>query len=207
MNKCLVLVSLVGVLVLPAQAELSSNAERLRIANDRTLIEASSQRDDSACYQRFFVNNCLDAVRLKRGAELADLRRQEAVLDDQERKAKGAEQLKKTEDKESAEKQQAAADKRADALKSVDDRLVQQQQKNKPQASPVTEKRKRDADTIRLKSVREKKADRAAKPGADAESVRQYNQRLEKAKERQAKLAEEKARQTKPLSDPLPIPK
>ena len=74
-------------------AQTSNDAERLRISKERAVLEAGFHREDVACYQKFMVNNCLDEVKIRRQEALTDLRRQEISIDDQERKAKGAEQL------------------------------------------------------------------------------------------------------------------
>ena len=105
-----------------AQAQTSSDAERLRISAERAKLEAAFAQEDSACYKRFWVNSCLDEVKARRSDALSDLRRQEIVLNDEARKAKAAEQLLKIEDKSSPEKLQQEADKRAQAVKESEDR-------------------------------------------------------------------------------------
>ena len=201
------LVFLFWTLGLPAYSQSFDAAERLRITNDRTLIETASALDDSACYKLFFVNSCLDKVRLKRVEALADLRRQETLLDDQERKARGAEQVKKTEDKEAAQRQPQVASKRSEELKNTVEQAPQPQQKRPSQAKArINEKGNRDAAKSRLKKAEQKLLGRQEKQAAQAQSARLYQQRQERAIERSAKLAQDKARQTKPLSAPLPIP-
>ena len=190
-----------------AQAQTTADAERLRIGTERAKLEAGFTREDTACYKKFLVNNCLDEVKIRRREALADLRRQEISLDDQERKIKGAEQIRKTEEKASPEKQQQEADRRAEALKEYEDRLEREKQKNAGRATAQSnEKANVDAAAGRTKSNQDKASARTSKQAATAEEVKKYNERLEKAKERQARYAKDQASQTKPASKSLPTP-
>ena len=71
-------------------AQTGSDLERERISAERSRLEAAFTREDTGCYKRFLVNGCLDEVKVRRRDALADLRRQEFVLNDEARKAKGA---------------------------------------------------------------------------------------------------------------------
>ena len=205
MNKWIVLMALTG--TVSAQPQASNDAERLRISNERVVREAAFSREDSACYQKFLVSSCLDEVKLRRQDVLADLRRQEILLNDQERKDKGAAQVKKREDKDSPDKQQQSADKRAEALKDFDERMVRDQQKIAGRVgSEANEKTKLQERASRIKSAQDKQVSRATQQAAASEEVKKYQQRIEKSQERQAKLAKEKANQPKPSANPLPIP-
>jgi Skp family chaperone for outer membrane proteins len=72
-------------------------AEHDRIRSEREAIKARRQQDESACYQRFSVEDCVRAG--VRDAE-ARLRAQEIELNDAERKEKAAERLKSIEEKQ-----------------------------------------------------------------------------------------------------------
>ena len=205
MNKLIVLVLLAA--GASAQSQVLNDAERRRISNERTLLDAAFSREDAACYQKFLVNNCLNDVKLRRTDALADLRRQEISLNDRERKTKGAEQVQKTEDKDSPEKQQQAADKRTEARKDFDDRMAREQQKNETRAaSGENEKAKLAGAKSRIKNARDRQVSRSAKQASTIDSVNKYKERQEKSQERQARLAREKASQTKPPAEPLPVP-
>ena len=188
-------------------AQTSNDAERLRISKERAVLEAGFNRENAACYQKFLVNNCLDEVKVRRQEAFTDLRRQEISIDDQERKAKGAEQLQKTEDKASLEKQQAEADKRAQALRDSDARMEREQQKNADRLKlESNEKSNLETAAAKAKDAQNKQAGRTAKQAAAAEEVKKYNERLEKAKERQARIAKDRAGQSSPSASPLPAP-
>lgn len=66
-------------------------AERARIAAERRAVEARFDAAQADCRQRFVVNECLVAARAERRAQLADLQRQQLVLDDARRRARAAE--------------------------------------------------------------------------------------------------------------------
>ena len=207
MNKSMILCALTACLSAFAQTETNNDAERLRISQERTALEAGFSSENTACYKKFLVNSCLDEVKARRGEALADLRRQEISLNDLERKARGAEQVQKTEDKASLEKQQQEADKRAEALKAYEDRLARDRLKNDERIKTQSnEKANLDAATARAKGAQDKEAGRTAKQAAVAEEVKKYNERLEKAKDRRERMAREKASQTKAPASPLPVP-
>lgn len=187
--------------------QMSSEAERARIGTERTRLEAGFTAEDTACYKKFMVNNCLDEVKVRRREAMADLRRQENSLNEQERKARGADQIQKTEDKASPEKQQEAADRRAAALKDFDDRMEREKQKNAGRVTTQSnEKANSDATAGRIKGSQDKASGRVSKQAATAEEVKKFNERQEKAKERQARHDRDQLNQTKPPAKSLPQP-
>lgn len=191
-----------------AQTEASNDTERLRISKEKAALEAAFSRDEKACYKFFLVNNCLNAVKAKRVDALADLRRQEISINDQERKARGAEQIQKTEDRASLEKQQQEADRRAEALKDFEARMATEKQKNADRdKAESSEKANLEAANARIKSAQDKQAGQTAKQAAAAAEAKKYDEKIEKARDRQARVAMEKANQTKAPADPLPLPK
>ncbi len=190
-----------------ATAQVVRDGERERINTERAHLDAGFTAEDIACYQKFLTNQCLAEVKVRRDPVMADFRRQEISLDQQERKEKGAEQMRKTEEKSSAEKQQEAADKRATALKDNEARLEREKKKFADRASMQSnEKSNTDAAANRLKDSQQKADSRKSKQAASAEEVRKFNQRLEKAKQRQARYQRDLANQTKASANPLPKP-
>ena len=104
MNKHLIalccLLAQFGSAAAQAQTEdggLAVQAEQQRIATERQQIEQRFNQEEAACFQKFAVNDCRNESRARRRAELADLRRQEILLNDAERKRKGALQLQRME--------------------------------------------------------------------------------------------------------------
>ena len=188
-----------------ALAQTGSDVERERISAERSRLEATFTREDTACYKKFLVNNCLDEVKIRRRDALADLRRQEIVLNDEARKAKGAEQLQKIEDKSSPEKLQLEADKKAQAVKDFADTMARDKQKNADRITlQAEEKANAEAAASRVKNNQDKQARAASKQAAATEELRKYNERQAQAKERQARYARDKASQAKTSAQPLP---
>lgn len=187
-------------------AQASNDAERLRISTERSALEAGFSREDTACYKRFLVNSCLDEVKIRRREALADLRRQEISINDQERKAKGAQQIQKTEDKASPEKQQEASNKRAQAIKDFDARIARDKEKIADRTKlQSNEKANLESAAARAKGAQDKQADRNAKQAAAADEQKKYNEKLEKAKQREARIAKDKASRTKEPVAPLSV--
>ena len=189
------------------QGQTSTDAERSRISAERTRLDAAFALEDTACYKRFLVNNCLDEAKTRRRDALADLRRQEIVLNDEARKSKAAEQLQKIEDKSAPEKLQQESDRRAQVVKDFDDRMARDKQKVADrEVLQAGEQAKSDAAATRLKGNQEKQAGRTAKQDQATEERRKYNERQKQAKERLARHARDKASQVKAPAKPLPLP-
>lgn len=89
-------------------------AQRTRIAGERNRAQLTFDEHETRCYQRFAVNDCLREARNLRRDVLADLRRQELSLSSAEAKRKGAESLRRLEERSSlVEQQQEAARQKA----------------------------------------------------------------------------------------------
>ena len=191
-----------------AQPELE--AERGRIAAERARAQAGFAAEGSACYKRFWVNNCLDQVKARRLEVLSDLRRQEVVLNDQERKAKGAEQLLKIEEKSSMATEQAQADRRFEAInkaQSKSEREVQGVQGSSTlgteQASRAQSGKTSAAD--RLNANQKKLASRVQKQALEADEANKFKAKQQRAKERQEKnAASQRGKQNSPALPALP---
>lgn len=190
-----------------AQPEMQ--AERSRIAAERNRAQAGFAFEDSACYKRFWVNDCLDEVKARRLEVFADLRRQEVALNDQERKSKGAEQLQKIEEKSTLANQQAQADARAEAInkaQSKSDRDAQKAQGLSPLGGEKAAQAQANKSSAasRLVANQAKATGRTQKQALDAEEARKFDAKQRRAKERQEKYTTSQS--GKPKSPPLPTP-
>ena len=101
----------VSALAWAADESKEATAERARIAAERARAEKTFQAEQKACYSRFSVSGCIDDAKARRNALLGDLRRQEIVLNDAQRKARAADRVKELDDKQAdeARKQSEAA--------------------------------------------------------------------------------------------------
>jgi hypothetical protein len=94
----------------PDQEKTNNAQERSKVAAERARLEAGFQAEEAACKSRFAVNACLQEIRTRRNAAMADLRRQDLLINEADRKARAADQIQKTEDKSSLERQQQRAE-------------------------------------------------------------------------------------------------
>lgn len=190
----------------PAAQPMTPDAERLRINAQRTRLETGFSLESAACYQKFLVSHCLDDIKLRRRETLADLRRQEIALNALDRKAKAAGQIRKTEEKSSPENQQQDAEKRAAALADFQVRMNREEQKNAARTeAQANEPANSKALAERVKSQQDKAMARSRKQAAAAEELRKFNERQEKAKERQIQRDLNLLSQTK-SAQRLPVP-
>jgi len=191
----------------PAARVGGIDAERERIGAERAKLEAGFLVEDAACYKKFAVNNCLSDVNTRRREAMADLRRQEILLNDEERRIKGAEQIRKTEEKSSPEKQQEAADRRAKALEDYQSRLAREKEKQQDRAAAQAgEKASSEASAGKLGSQQGKAQARAGRQAAAAEEAQKFNERQKEAKARRAQHDSDQLKRTKPPAKSLPLP-
>ena len=73
--------------------------QRAWIAGKRASYDVQFKAQEVACYQRFAVNDCLIDSRRTQREVMADLRRQEILINDTERKRRGAQQLLRGDEK------------------------------------------------------------------------------------------------------------
>jgi colicin import membrane protein len=188
-------------------APRSIDAERGRIGADRARLEAGFLAEDAECYKKFAVNSCLGKVNERRREAMADLRRQELLLNDEERRIRGAEQIRKTEEKASPENQQEAADRRAKAVSDYQSRLEREKKKNEDRAAAKSgEQGNSEASAARLKGNQEKSQARSDKQTTAAQEAQKLKERQQEALERKAQHESDRLKQTKPPAKTLPLP-
>jgi colicin import membrane protein len=194
--------------VVRAQADLptgSVDAERSRIASERVRLETGYKAEDAACYQRFAVNYCLDEVNARRRETMGDLRRQEILLNEQDRQRKGAEQIRRTDAKAGLESQQAQTDQRNRAA--LDARAQREKDQNNQALRPnagSAEQANSDSRAARMRSNQQKKQARAARQSAEADATKQFNDRQQAAQVKREEMERDRAKAGKPPAKPLP---
>jgi hypothetical protein len=92
----------------------------------RTREGADFDAQDAACYQRFAVNDCLKKVQSKRIAVMADLKRQDALLQDRERAQRGVEALERIEQKALERKRGQEENQVSDGVARAQEKLEEQ---------------------------------------------------------------------------------
>lgn len=210
--KIVILIFLATVLSGLVKAQTSSrpaniDAQRAAISAERSRLEAGFLTEEVACYKKFAVNSCLDDVNMQRRKAMAAFRRQEILLNDEERKVKGAEQVRQTEEKSLPEKTQEATASRNKALQDYQGRLERDKSKQQDRtAIQANEKGARDASAEKLLRHQKKNRARTEKQAAGLEEAKKFNERQQEARERRAQHEADQLKRVKSLAKPLPLP-
>jgi colicin import membrane protein len=194
--------------------EASERAERSRIQQARERANAEHGAAAVECYQRFAVNQCLMEARDKRNAQLADLKRQEVSLNDAQRKRRGAEQVQRTVERTSPERQEQLAQRRGQAL--AQDAKRQQRHSERSAPAPQTRELKTRSYTApkpsntntaaKQERARQKMLARQSKLQEVAQAKAKTAEREKEAAEHRDNVLSRQAKSKKPPSATLPIP-
>lgn len=185
----------------------SIDAQRMEVNLERERLEADFLNEEAICYRKFAVNSCLKNVNTKRREAMAELRRQEILLNDEDRKIKGAEQLRKTQEKSSPAKLQEAADGRKKTVEGYKARLQKEEDKQKVEIPiQANEKTARDANAEKLLRHQKKIEARGEKQASAAEEAKIFNERQKIAQERRLKNEADQLKRGKSAAKPLPLP-
>jgi hypothetical protein len=187
---------------LPARAQSPQEvqAERARIAAERSRIEAAYQEAQKACYRKFAVSDCINEARGLRNDQLADLRRQEIHLNDADRKRRTAERLRELEDRQSQQQQEQQGQAREKALSQQQSREDRAAEKAAASAQAASAARERAQ-----KAARPRERKDPVLPDA-AENARRHEERLKEAREHRAKVEKRQAEAKNPPKPSLPVP-
>lgn len=184
------------------------DAERQKITAERLKLEEAFDAEDAVCYTKFFVNSCLNSVKPRRREAMAGLKLREVALNEQERRQKAADQIRKTEEKSSPEILQQATERRTQALEDTKEREERTRKKAEERgALQQNEVLNANEAANRLQGSRDMARARAEKQAATAEEVRKFNAKQQEAQERKANRDKKQREQTKAPAAPLPAPK
>jgi colicin import membrane protein len=194
--------------------DASERAERERISQERKRVSADYEAAKVDCYQRFGVNDCLTQARNRHNGQQADLKRQDISLSDLQRKRRGAEQLRKVEEKTSPQRQEEIAQQRGKGLAADAKRQERQNERAAPVAKPANGPKSASAAPKARSSDAANKQARQKSKAAEAQeriaaAARAKVQSEERQKDAAAHAASAQARQTqkkKPPAATLPIP-
>ena len=209
MKKPLILcLCLLGAAMALAQTDATADteqAERNRIQSERAQVQQRFDQEEAHCYQKFAVNDCRDANRAQRRDQMADLRRQEILLNDAARKRKGAEQLQRMEQKAAEESPPASA---TPAEKTVGTARTPTPSKPRQphtaeQAAQEKAARKATLDS-KQKAFEEAQAARARKAATAGEERARYLRKQQDAAEHADQTRKRNAENTKTPAAPLP---
>ena len=169
--------------------------ERARIDTLRRQQTAEFNAQERACHDRFAVVDCTNQVNKRRRAMQSELKRQEASLHDTERRQRGAEQLKRTEEKAAENAQRLSEMEPSNAAATVEARRKAQEDKvrqhAKPPAAAASATQPDKATGLEASTAAVNRADYARKQEAA----------LQRKKDREKRLKEKGA-----TTAPLPVP-
>jgi hypothetical protein len=185
---------------------INIGAERIRIQTERASVEQRFTAQERTCYDKFLVNRCLNEFNVQRREAMSDLKRQEISINDQERKAKGEQQLLKIAERSSPEALQAAAEKRQAAVKEFNDRIAREKEGASSRASAAAEAQKSlAAQADRIEKNNAKLAARSSRQAEAAEQLKKSQERSQQAQERQDANAKRQQENRSPSAS-LPTP-
>lgn len=200
---------LIAVMALPAWAQNAATdvqAEHARIAAERRAVEERYSKEREGCYQKFAVEDCMSDSRRRRREQTEDLKRQEAVLNDAERKRRGAAELERLDQKvptpESAANAEARRDKSVESQKDREQRAAASAASREAAASQSAKNKKEFADKQRRHAEDQAKAEQER--AREAQERADYEAKQKKAEKDRADLDARNAKRTKPRAAPLP---
>ena len=185
---------------------LDISAERERIKAERSQMEAEYSQSLRICYQKINVNSCKDDAFKIRLQKTNVLRAQERVLNDQERKQRGAAALQSIEEKNSLEAQTEDAERRARSAKQHLDKLESNLEKNEARL----EKEAREAENLeknaqREQALRERQQAHQEKAAMAKAEREKYLQKMQAAKEHREQVERNRVQRGTPGAAPLPV--
>lgn len=212
--KNIVLALLIGLSGTPLWAQSGAttggadlDAERARLAEERKAISARYDTDRAACYKKFAVEGCLEESRQRRRLATDDIKRQEASINDFERKRRGAAALDKLEQKQTDARSKDTEAQREQSVKSQQEReqRAAEHAAGRTQAAAEAADKQRQFDDKQRAHAEEQA--KAARRSAEAPAARQaYEDKLKRAEQQRIESEKRNAAKTKPRSAPLPDP-
>ena len=191
----------------PAQEKDNNALERSKIAAERARLEAGFQAEEAACKSRFAVNACLQEIRPRRNEAMADLRRQDLLINESDRKARAADQIQKTEDKSSLERLQQRADQEKKAQQEAERRSERNDQRGQSQAKSAADASANvEAAQTRQKTSQSKAEEAKTRHEQAASNVLDAKVRSEKAAQNQAERDKRLKDKSNSTRQPLPAP-
>ena len=179
----------------PAQEKDNNALERSKIAAERARLEAGFLAEETVCKSRFAVNACLQEIRSRRNEAMADLRRQDILINEADRKARAADQIQKTEDKSNLESKQHRAEKEKKAQQENDRLAERSDQRGQSQAKSAA-----DA-SANLEAAQTRQKNSQSKAGEAKTRDEQAAANVQNAKVRAEKAAQNQAERDKRLKD------
>lgn len=202
--RCLAAITSLTMLLTAAQAQ-SAETVRVGIDNRRQQLQAEFAVEIAACHQNFAVNRCLSEINTKHREAMADLRRQEISLNDDERKRRGAEQIRRVEEKRSAANDQVSIDRRSQMFSEYEVRASRDRQAKKTREERTLAEISSSDSPVDMR-VRKKQLPTDGRSIADSRKADQYFDRQNQARERRSRYEALASKRLPSTAKPLPVP-
>lgn len=202
--RCLAAITSLTMLLTAAQAQ-SAETVRVGIDNRRQQLQAEFAVEVAACHQNFAVNRCLSEINTKHREAMADLRRQEISLNDDERKRRGAEQIRRVEEKRSAANDQVSIDRRSQMFSEYEVRASRDRQAKKTREERTLAEISSSDSPVDMR-VRKKQLPTDGRSIADSRKADQYFDRQNQARERRSRYEALASKRLPSTAKPLPVP-
>jgi colicin import membrane protein len=197
--------------------QAQEQSELARIAQERIQHTEDLDKDRQDCYQKFAVTPCINAARDAHNEKMRDLRRQEVLIYDAQRKRLAADRLKSIDEKNSTVAQQKMAEQRGRALQEAQSRQEQSALKvssrqaklaDSAQTLPLAASATGSAPLPKGKPRKGAQEQVAKLPDAAQLEINRQKalQREKAAADRKAAAMKREAARKKPPAQPLPLP-
>jgi colicin import membrane protein len=189
----------------PGSAQAADERERIGVERKAEEVRYSARR--AQCYQRFAVDDCLNAESRLHRETLDGLKRREAVLNDAERRQRGEDALRRIQDKQAnppARDLPQERDRNRQAQQDREQRNADHAASRAATAAQASQRRQQFED--RQKAQAEKAAERAQRRTQDTAERERYERRQVDAEQRRTGAQRRNAARTKPPAAPLPDP-
>ncbi|MDB5826370.1 MAG: hypothetical protein JWQ73_590 [Variovorax sp.] len=182
-------------------------AERSRLTAERATVDKNFDNERAACFKKFAVESCLEDSRRSKRDALDNIKRQEAIINDAERKRRGAAALDRLDEKSAPQRAEDAAKQRDQALKSQATREQRAADHTTGrEATAAGEAAKREQFENKQKEHAEHLAKNAKSSAQAPVEQKQFDDKVQKAEAHRADIQKRNAERTKPRSASLPPP-
>ncbi|MDO8770764.1 MAG: hypothetical protein Q7K57_19060 [Burkholderiaceae bacterium] len=175
----------------------AETSERAKLVQEREKIEAEFTSKETGCYKTFAVDSCLKKAHTEKRAALAEIKRQELVINDLQRQKKKAEIDSKISKSPAANPSATGVDSFNRSVNPSNDERKRVEAANK-RAKETSHK---------MMASQAKAAQRVEKTKLANEKAAKYQKKLLEAEEHKAATEQKMTNNTKPKALPLPLPK
>lgn len=185
----------------------NARAEHSTLAIEQLRLDTDFSKEEIECYKKFAVNSCLDTVSSRRRKALILLKNEESFRNDAERKARGAQQIRKTEEKSLPENSQKSIDQQTKSTGEYRG-LAERQKETSSRLRTAAENEASAGDAFKKKHLanQEKIQARTEKTMDASEKAKKFKERQDDSLERRLRHEAEKTKQNKSPSKSLPLP-